>query len=156
MEIIVVLLLLLLGVLLLVVEFMLIPGITIAGIGCFLSFAASVYYSFKYWGTLAGFVTLLAVVIFVPLFLYFLFKGKAVKPMMLNTDIDGKVNVVDEEHIHVGDKGTTVGRLAPAGKVRINGVSLEARSTGAFIDEHTPVRVIKIEHSTVYVEPIKP
>lgn len=155
MEFVIVLILLLLGVLLLIVEFMLIPGITVAGIGCFLSFGASVYFAFKYWGTFGGILTLLGVLVFVPLFLYFLFRGKAFKPMMLSSDIDGKVKTFDEEKVHVGDTGETIGRLAPAGKVKINGIAFEARSLGSFIDQHTPVKVLKIERNTVYVEPIK-
>ncbi|MCF8358802.1 MAG: NfeD family protein [Prolixibacteraceae bacterium] len=155
MEFAVVIILILLGILLLIVEFMLIPGITVAGIGCFFSFGASVYFAFKYWGTFGGILTLLGVLVFVPLLLYFIFKGKAFKPMMLSSDIDGRVKTVDEELIHIGDKGKTIGRLAPSGKAKINGIPLEARSLGTFIDHNTPVKVIKIERNTVYVEPLK-
>lgn len=155
MEILTILLLLALGVVLVIVEFMLIPGLSIAGIGAFISFAFSVYLSFKYWGNLAGIVTLIAILVFVPVLLYFLFKGNAMKPMMLNSDIDGKVNTIDEQKIQVGNEGITTGRLAPLGKAKINGITVEARSLGQFIDQQTPVKVIKITGNTVVVEPIK-
>jgi membrane-bound ClpP family serine protease len=154
MEIITIILLILLGVVLLLVEFLLIPGISIAGIGCLLSFGASVFFAFKYFGNLIGFIVLLSILIIVPLFIYFLFKGKAMKPMMLNTDIDGKVKNVEEGQIQPGDEGITIGRLAPAGKAKINGITLEVRSNGQFIDQQTKIKVLKIEGNSVYVEPI--
>jgi membrane-bound ClpP family serine protease len=104
---------------------------------------------------LVGFIVLLVILISVPLFLYFLFKGKATKHMMLNTDIDGKVKNVDNELIHAGDEGVTIGRLVPSGKARINGITLEVRSTGSLIDPQTKIKVLKIEGNSVYVEPIK-
>jgi membrane-bound ClpP family serine protease len=155
MEILTVILLILLGVVLLLVEFLLIPGISIAGVGCLISFGVAVFLAFKYFGNFVGIMVLFAILISVPLFLYFLFKGKATKHMMLNTDIDGKVKNVDEELIHQGDEGITIGRLAPSGKAKINGITLEVRSTSTLIDPQTKIKVLKIEGNSVYVEPIK-
>jgi len=155
MEIVTVILLILLGVVLLLVEFLLIPGISIAGVGCLISFGVAVLLAFRYFGTFVGIVVLLVILISVPLFLYFLFKGKATKHMMLNTDIDGKVKNVDKEFIHEGDEGITIGRLVPSGKARINGITLEVRSTGSLIDPQTKIKVLKIEGNSVYIEPIK-
>ena len=154
MEILIVLLLVILGVVLLLVEFMLIPGVTIAGIGGVISFGVSVFLSFKYWGNLVGIIVLLSIVVFIPVLLYFLFKGKAVKPIMLNSDIESKVITVDSEKIHINDEGITIGRLAPIGRAKINGTNVEARSLGNYVEPKTKVRVIKIEGNTVIVEPI--
>lgn len=155
MEIITILLLLLLGISLLVIEFMLIPGVTVAGIGSVIAFGAAVFFSFKYWGSLAGFLMLVAIIVFVPILLYLLFKGRAVKPMMLDSIINGKVNNIDDQMVHVGDEGFTIGRLAPSGRAKINNVSVDARSLGGFVDPKTHIKVIKIEGNTVIVEPIK-
>jgi len=154
MELLTVLLLLLLGVVLLIIEFMLIPGITVAGIASVFAFGAGIVLSFQYWGTLPGLITLFVTLVFVPVFLYFLFKGRAVKPMMLNSDISGKVMNIDDQKIHVGDEGVSIGRLNPTGMAKIEGLSVEARSRGIFIDPKTPLKVIKIEGNTVIVEPI--
>ena len=54
MSIFAIILLILLGLLLLLIEFAVIPGVTIAGIGGFLLLAASVYIAFKELGTAAG------------------------------------------------------------------------------------------------------
>jgi membrane-bound ClpP family serine protease len=92
--------------------------------------------------------------VFVPVFLYFLFKGNAIKPMMLNSGIDGRVITVEGEKIKVGDEGVTIGRLAPSGNAKFNGITVESRSRGIFIDPKTKVKIIKIEGNTVIVEPI--
>jgi membrane-bound ClpP family serine protease len=155
MEILIIIMLLILGVILLLVEFMLIPGISIAGVGSLLSFGGAVYFAFRYFGSIAGFVVLLLILIAVPTFLYFLFKGKAMKPMMLSTNIEGKMKNIEEGLINLGDEGETIGRLAPAGRAKINGINLEVRTTGQFVDQHTKIKVLKIEGNSVYVEPIK-
>jgi membrane protein implicated in regulation of membrane protease activity len=154
MEVITILLLLVLGVVLLIVEFMLIPGITVAGIASVLAFGTSIFFAFSYWGTLGGIITLVAIIIFIPVFLYFLFKGKAMTPMMLNSGIDGKVISFDNEKIKIGDEGITSGRLAPMGNIKVNGLTIEARSRGIFIDPKTKIKIVKIEGNTVIVEPI--
>ncbi len=155
MKIISLILLFLLGIILLIVEFLLIPGISIAGIGCLISFSICVFLAFKFFGTLIGIITLSAILIIVPLFLYFIFKGKAVKPMMLETDIDGKMKNVEDDLVKPGDIGETIGRLAPAGKAKINGITLEVRTNGIFVDPHTKIKVLKIEGNNVIIEPLK-
>jgi len=154
MELLTVLLLLLLGVILLLVEFLLIPGISVAGIGSVLSLIVGVVLSFKFWGNMVGIIILLSVVVFLPVMLYFLFKGKAMKPMILNSDINGVVNNIDKQKIHIGDIGETIGRLAPMGRAKFNGVSAETRSLSGYIDPKSKVKVIKFEGNTVIVEPI--
>lgn len=154
MEILTVVLLLLLGVILLLVEFLLIPGVSIAGIGSFIAMVAAVILSFQYWGNLAGIIVLLSIIVFIPVLLYFLFKGKTMNRMVLSSDINGQVKTVDELEIKVGDIGETIGRLAPLGKAKFSGISAETRSLGNYIDPKTKVKVIKIEGNTVIVEPI--
>lgn len=154
MELFIIIILILLGVILLLVEFLLIPGVTIAGIGGIISFGVVVFLSFKFLGHLAGIIVLLSILIFIPVLLYFLFKGKAVKPMMLKSEIDGKVDTIDNQKIHIGDEGITIGRLAPLGKAKINDITAEARSLGSYVEPKTKIKVIKIEGNTIIVEPI--
>lgn len=154
MDILIIIILILLGVILLVVEFMLIPGLTVAGIGSLISFGLSIYYAFKHFSTLVGIITLLVVLIFVPIMLYLFFKGKAMKPMMLESEIDSKVEIIEENEIKKGDQGESIGRLAPSGKIKINGKAFEARTLGLFVDPHTPIEVIKTEGNIAIVKPI--
>jgi len=154
MNIITIILLIFLGMVLLLIEFAVIPGVTIAGIGGFSLLAVSVYIAFTQYGTAAGFLTLTIVLIFAPMMIYYLFKSRTGKKMILESKIDGTVDSFNRENVKVGDVGQSIGRLAPTGKVRINDETVEAQSTGVFIDHRTDVRVVKILSNKIIVEPI--
>lgn len=147
--------LILLGLLLLLLEFAVVPGVTIAGIGGFLMLAGSVYLAFAQYGTVAGIITLVVVLTASPAMIVYFFKSKAGKKMILETNIDAKVDTHETDNIHPGDEGMTIGRLAPMGKVRVNGVTVEAQSTGSFIDHNRQVRVVKVYPGKIIVELIK-
>ena len=155
MSILAIVLLIILGLILLLIEFAVIPGVTIAGVGGFLLLAASVYIAFADLGNLAGFITLGVVLIASPIMIYYLFKSRAGKKMILDSEITGKVENFSPEKMKVGDTGKTIGRLAPMGKIKINGEVVEAQSSGMFIDHQTDVRIVKIQLNKIIVEPIK-
>jgi membrane-bound ClpP family serine protease len=83
-----------------------------------------------------------------------LFKGKTGKRLVLNTVLHGVANEIDREKVKVGDIGTTIGRLAPMGKIRVNNEVVEVRSTGTFVNPGEKVRIIQIEKSMITVEPL--
>lgn len=149
-----IILLILLGLLLLLIEFAVIPGVTIAGIGGFVLLGISVYIAFAEYGTGIGFLTLTFVLIASPLLIFYFFKSRTGKKMVLDSLIDGKVETVDAQKIQVGDTGKTIGRLAPSGKVKVNGEVVEAQSTGALIDHNTEIKVLKILTNKIIVEPV--
>ena len=152
MSIIAIILLILLGIILFLVEFLLVPGITIAGIGGALCMGGGVYMAYKVYGATAGNLTLLGTLIFIILTVYLSLKSKTWKKFMLNSKIEGKVNVIQEEKIKEGDVGKTITRLAPIGKALVNDITIEAKSTGAFIDENTEIEVVKVEKSKIIVK----
>ncbi len=154
MTIFVIILLILLGLLLLLIEFAVIPGVTIAGIGGFVLLGLAVYIAFSKFGTTVGFLTLAFVMFASPTLIYYFFKSKSGNKMILKSSIPGKVETVDSTKIMIGDTGKTIGRLAPGGKVRVNGEVTEAQSTGAFIDHNTEIKVIKILTNKIIVEPL--
>lgn len=155
MTILAIVLLILLGLLLLLIEFAVIPGVTIAGIGGAALLITSVYIAFTGVGKIAGFVTLAVVLIASPMLIYYFFKSRSGKKMILESEIDGKIENFNPENLKVGDTGKTIGRLAPMGKIKVNGEVVEAQSTGAFIDHQTEIRIIKIKSNQIIVEPIK-
>lgn len=155
MTILAIIVLILLGLLLLLLEFAVVPGVTIAGIGGFLMLAGSVYMAFAQYGTGAGFATLLFVLIAAPALILYFLRSKAGKKMVLETNIDGKVETFETDDIHPGDTGITLGRLAPMGKIKVNGMSVEAQSTGSYIDQNKPVKILKVYPGKVIVELIK-
>jgi len=148
-------LLIIIGLLLLLIEFAVIPGVTIAGIGGFLLLATSVYIAFSEMGNIAGFITLAIVLIASPMLVYYLFSSRVGKKMILDSEIDGKMENFNPDKLKVGDIGKTIGRLAPMGKIKVNGEVVEAQSTGSFIDHQTKIRITKINMNQIIVEPIK-
>lgn len=154
MSILAIILLILLGLVLLMIEFAIIPGVTVAGIGGFVLLGASVYIAFVQYGSGIGFITLAFVLIASPLLIYYFFKSKSGRKMILNSSLLGKVEYIDSEKIAVGDTGKTLGRLAPGGKVKVNGEVVEAVSVVGFINHNTEIRVLKIQTNKIIVEPI--
>lgn len=154
MNFLIIIFLIILGIVLLLIEVTILPGITVAGVGSFLVLVYSVYLAFTSYGSLVGFLTLAFVLIVSPLLVYYFFKGKAGKSMVLNTVMTGIANEINPEKVKVGDIGVTIGRLAPMGKIKVNDEVVEVRSTGAFVNPGEKVRIIHIEKSMVTVEPL--
>lgn len=154
MTILIILFLIFLGIVLLLIEFAVIPGVTIAGIGGVLLLGASVYLAFDTYGVLAGIITTAFVLVVSPILVIRFFKSRAGKKMVLESEISGRVDQIDENTIQPGDEGITIGRLAPTGKVRIKDQTMEGKAIVGFIDQQVPIRVVEVLKTQVIVEPI--
>ncbi len=156
MSILAIIIIIVLGILLFIVEFLLIPGVTIAGIGGAILMGVAVYMSYKTHGNTVGNYTLIATLILtIGMFVYAL-RAKTWNRLMLKKDIEGKVEVgLENETVKVGDRGESITRMAPVGKVLINGLVVEGKSQRGFLDQHTPVEVIKVLNTQVIIKPIK-
>ena len=156
MSILAIILIIVLGILLFVVEFLLIPGVTIAGIGGAVLMGIAVYMSYKTHGNTVGNYTLIATLILTIGGFAYALRAKTWKRLALNKDIDGRVEVgLENETIKVGDRGESITRMAPVGKVLINGLVVEGKSQRGFLDQHTPIEVIKVLNTQVIIKPIK-
>ncbi len=147
--------LILVGLVLLLLEILVIPGAGFAGITGFALIGVAIWQAFAHHGSVAGGVTVAITVVLSVGIIYWALKSKTWKKISLKTRIDGKVNVIDEAEIKKGDTGITTGRLAPMGKAEINGKYYEVTTQGDFLDQNTPIEVMKIEFNTIYVKPIK-
>jgi len=154
MNIIIILFLIILGIVLLIIEITILPGITVAGLGGVLLFAYSIYLAFSNYGSLIGFLILAFILIVAPTIVVLLFKGKSGKKMVLKTVLHGVANEINHEKVNIGDIGVTIGRLAPMGKIKVNNEVVEVRSTGTFVNPGEKVRIIQIEKSQITVEPL--
>jgi len=154
MTILIILLLILFGVVLLLLEFAVIPGFTIFGVGGIALLAYSVYLAYEQYGTWGGVVTVIIIISLLPIVFFKFLKSKAGKKMQLGSTITGKVNVVEIEKFHVGDHGKAISRLAPMGKVEFNNVIVEGKSTGDFIDDGATVEIVAIMINQLIVKQI--
>lgn len=154
MTILIILALIVLGIVLLLLEFAVIPGFTIFGVGGMVLLGYSVYLAFVHYGTWAGIITLLFLITIIPVLFFKFLKSKAGRKMQLDTVIDSQVKTVEADKFQVGDRGTAVGRLAPMGKIEVNGMVVEGKSAGGFVDEGSTVEVVKIDGNHIIVKQI--
>jgi len=152
----VVIILILLGILLFVIEFLLVPGVTIAGIGGLVLTVFGVYKAFNDFGATTGVWVLIGTLLASVFVIAMSLRARTWNRLMLKTEIDGTVDTAPtEDQIKAGDKGVTLTRLAPMGKIVVNEIVREAKSTEGFVDEHTEIEVVSIEGTRISVKPVK-
>lgn len=145
--------LIILGVILLLIEFFLLPGISIAGIGGVIFMVGGVIYSYLYLGSSAGTITLVLSLLMLAGAFVWLLKSKSLKKIALTTDISGTVDNSDLQKVHINDTGITVSRLNPIGKIWVNNVTVEGKSfDGELIDEDTEIEVVRVDSCNVIVK----
>lgn len=152
----VVILLIVLGILLFVIEFLLVPGVTIAGIGGLVLTVFGVYKAFEDFGATTGVWVLIATLMLSVFVIAMSLRARTWKRLMLNTNIDGTVDhSITEDQIKAGDRGTALTRLAPMGKIEVNGIVREAKSLEGYIDEHSAIQVVSVEGTRISVKNFK-
>ena len=145
--------LIVIGMVLMLTEIMLIPGVGVAGILGFLSIGGACYLAFCEYGTMRGIIVLAANAVVLILLLICVLRAQTWKKFTLNTNIDSKA-VSTETLIAIGDSAKTVTRLAPIGSIRFNNKVMEAKALEGMIDSGVDVEVVLIEDNKIYVSPV--
>jgi len=151
MDILIVIVLCLIGIILILVEIFLIPGLTITAIAGAAFSIGGIYYAFRNLGATAGIITLLLLITIIAIAFIYLIKSKALDSIALKTNLKSTVADKELSGISEGDTGISVSRLNPMGKVRVNNITMEAKTLGGFIDENTAIKVIKVSPSQLIV-----
>lgn len=149
-----VILLIIVGLLLVLVEFFVLPGTNVAGIIGILLIIGGIFFSYRDLGTPTAHYVLLVSVLLMAGSIAGALRSNTWNKLSLHTSIDGKMVTVDENAVKPGDQGTTVTRLNPIGKVMINDTMYEAKSGHQYIDPHTPVEVVKLNGNQLIVKPL--
>ena len=143
------------GLLLLAAELIIIPGFGFAGILGIASLVASCWVAFAHVGTAAGIITLIANILLAVVSTIILLRSKTWKKLSLNTNINAKVDSTPcQKGIVAGDRGTTITRLSPSGKIQLGNDILEAFSRDTIIEPDTPVEVCEIDGNKIIVKKI--
>ena len=143
--------LIIIGLVLILAEILLIPGVGVAGVLGLLSMGGSCFYAFHEFGNVTGgVVTGLNAVLLVVLLVYVL-RAKTWKRMTLETNIDSKAVADESSAVAVGDRGKTLTRLAPMGSVRFGEDVAEVKALEGMIDPGADVEVVMIEDKRIYV-----
>jgi len=152
----VVIILIILGILLFVIEFLLIPGVTVAGIGGLILTVFGVYKAFNDFGATTGAWVLIGTLMLSVFVIVMSLRARTWNRLMLKTNIRGTVDTeLTDDQIKVGDQGSTLTRLAPMGKVIVNDLVREAKSTEGYINEHTEIEVVSVLGTRISVKPVK-
>lgn len=139
------------AIVLVLLEIFLLPGITVAGIGGFLFAAGGLVYAYTLGQWVGNLTLLLTLVLFGAAFAW-LMRSKSFSRVALNADVDARLISSRDLGIVPGDEGITTSRLAPIGKARIKGITVEAKSLDELIDENTPIEVVRVDGYNVIVQ----
>ncbi len=143
----------LLGILFMLVEIFLLPGISIAGIAGAIFLVGGIVYAYLFLGSTAGNITLAAAALAMGGTFFWLLKSKSLRRISLETNIEGKVDNSNLQQMAVGDRGIALSRLNPIGKVMVNDVEAEGKSfDGEFIEEESAIEIVRIETYHVLVK----
>ncbi|WP_294142087.1 hypothetical protein [uncultured Sanguibacteroides sp.] len=151
MEWLVLIMLILIGFVLLIMEFLVFPGVNVAGIIGFLCIGVAIYMAYSNMGVWEGHFTLLGTAVGGIGITYYALRSKTWKRLQLNTQIDGTVEGIDHS-IREGDTGLCLGRLAPMGKVKVGDYVVEGQSQSGYINENSEVVVIKVLKNKIIVK----
>ena len=152
MEMFYIVLLVFFGLLFLVAELVLLPGVSIGAVLALVCYGSSVYLAFRDFGPVTGTVVILVILVLSVIATVVSLRAKT---WLKQESRSSSMPVIPAEELQVGDRGVTLSRLSPMGKVEIGGRTYEAKSQGAYVDQQRDVEVVGFENFSVIVKTIK-
>lgn len=150
---IIILSLIVVGIAFLLLEILVVPGATFVGLAGFGMIIGGVVVAFTNYGTQVGVLTLVTTLILSLAAIALALKSNTWKKAMLDSEIDGRVNVIETGKVLAGDEGVTITRLNPMGKAMIGEEYYEVQSKDNLISENTAIAVVKVEGNKIIVKP---
>ena len=95
---------------------------------------------------------LIASIIFCSLLGVWAARSKFLEKYWLHKSIDSTAATTEQLSVKVGEEGTSITRLALIGNADINGNVIEVKSADGFIDEGTPIVVVRVEEAQITVK----
>lgn len=147
-----IILLIVLGTVLYFAELVLLPGITIAAIGSFCCLVTASALAFTWGGLAEGFIVLGVILVLLAIITAIFLRPRTWKHAALHTNITETIDTAIDTQFTIGEQGRALTRLAPMGKVVMNGHTVEAKTMGQYVDEGTEVEVIGFDNQNVIVK----
>lgn len=147
-----IIILILLGVLFLVAELVLLPGVSIGALLSLTCYGGAVYMTFRDYGLLAGVAAIVIILLLSLVTTILALRAKTWQRFSLHQKIESSSMPAPELDVTVGDRGLTISRLSPMGKVEIGGRMFEAKSHDVYIDPRREVEVVGFENFSVIVK----
>lgn len=143
------------GLLFLVAELVLLPGVSIGALLSLVCYGSSIYLAFRDFGTATGILVVVVILLLSFVAVVVSLRAKTWQRFSLKQEIrSSNMPVTPAEELQVGDRGVTLSRLSPMGKVEIGGRIYEAKSLGAYVDPQRDVEVVGFENFSVVVKTV--
>ena len=136
-------LLIFLGLLFLVAELVLLPGVSIGALLSLVCYGSSIYLAFRDFGPSTGFIVVLSL------------RAKTWQRFSLKQEIRSSSMPDPDGEVQIGARGKSVSRLSPMGKIMIDGRLYEAKSQDVYIDPRSDVEVVGFENFSVIVKKVE-
>lgn len=147
--------LILVGIILMLVEMLLVPGVGVAGFFSLAALFASCWYTFARIGDVEGWWVTVFVLLLLVAMTVVILRKRTWKRFELDTEVTSRVNE-ESSLVKPGDRGVAQTRLAPMGTGRFGGVSCEVKSSdNSMVSAGTPLEVVAVEDNQVIVKPIE-
>lgn len=147
-----IILILFLGIVFLLLEIFIFPGVSVAGILGIVLLILGIFYAYDQ-SSLVGNSALISTLVITTMAIVLGFRYVAWRGVSLEKTLDDKLDMLKNKNIQIGDKATTVSRLAPSGSIKINGTIVEAKSKNGYVEEGKQVEIVKIYNNTLLVTP---
>ena len=144
--------LIIIGMAFLLLEILVIPGTGVAGIIGFILLGIGVWQAYVYYDAYIGHWVLAGTIAGTVVVLVYSLRAKTWRRVALKTEINSRVNIIDEDKLKPGDVGKSISRLVPGGKAVFNNEFYEVRTLGNFIDPGEDIVIDKIEDHKIFVK----
>lgn len=149
-------LLIVFGLLFLVAELVLLPGVSIGAVLSLVCYGSSIYLAYRDYGPVTGTLVVLVILVLSLVATVISLRAKTWQRFSLKQKINSSsMPTTPEQELTVGDRGTTLSRLSPMGKIEVGGKIYEAKSLDAYVDPRREVEVVGFENFSVIVKTTK-
>lgn len=150
-----IIILVVLGLLFLLTEILLLPGISVGGVLSLVCYGCATYMAFDSYGALGGGIVIAVISVLSLAVTVVSLRAKTWQRLSLQQRIESAGNVAPQhDDVKVGDRGMTVSRLSPMGTVSLGGKTYEAKSADAYVDPKTEIEVVGFENFNVIVKKV--
>lgn len=141
------------GLIFLLIEILVTPGIILGVIGLgFIGFGVSKV--FEEFGSTTGNIVLFSVTTVTVAVVLFALKSGVWTRMASKGTISSKAKRDADSYAKVGDKGKTLSALRPSGVGLINGEKVELVSEGEAVEAGSNIEVIRIEQNKIFIKKV--
>jgi len=141
------------GLALLFAELFIVPGLTFVGVAGLLFLGVGVWQIYVVYGTLAGNVSLIVLLLLSTWIIWKAFKSRFWKSFELHEQLEGRaLPNASELGLELEMIGRTISTLRPMGKARFGKVEVEVESLEGWLEVGKKIKIVALEGQKIYVK----